>query len=103
MPYLRKVGVAYGTIHAISMVPLAIVVVFNVFTFVRTAFLFIGRFTELSNVTARFGAVAKELVVSETVLETQNAFSPVVALVSILVGTGFVLLKAHDARPSWYS
>jgi len=97
---LWKVGVAYGTIHAIGMVPLTLVVVFHVFTFAGTAFLFKGRFTELSNVTVGLGAVAKELVVSENVLETQNAFSPVVALVAMLVGTGFVLLVAHNARPS---
>lgn len=83
--YLRKVGIAFAPVHAIAPV---------------TAVSFEGCFTILPNVAVGIRTIAKELIVPILILEAQDAFSPIVTLVTILVGTGFIFLVAEDPGPS---
>ena len=69
-------------------------------TTAAAALLFKGSFAMLSNITQSIGTVTKELFVSILVLESQNTFASVVAFVTVLVGTSFVLSVAQDSRPS---
>ena len=59
-----------------------------------------GSLAVLADESTCLGAVTKELVVAVLVFESQDAFATVVALVPLLVGTGFVLFVAEDSRPS---
>ena len=59
-----------------------------------------GSLAIFANKSTCLGTVAEELVVAELVFESQDAFATVVALVTLLVGTGLILLVAEDSRPS---